>query len=205
MIKVLIEQDSEAWHQLRLGRITATRFRVMMSDTSTKGYKDLITELAGEILTGQSEETYMNDVMRRGKELEPEARAYYADIFGDVEQVGICLPDEGDEFHEWIGISPDGLTDGVLEIKCPMIKAHLNYIEGNRLPAEYRWQVMAQLYVTGLPYCDFMSYYPGLKPFIIRVYPDDEAFGQITERLQETILKVKSKIETYNKYDYDQH
>jgi len=52
--------------------------------------------------------------MLRGKELEAEARDFYA-LANDVEvkQVGFCLSDG-------YGASPDGLVgeDGLLEIKC---------------------------------------------------------------------------------------
>lgn len=204
MIKIHIEQKSEAWFQLRLGRITGTRFAALMAGESTATYKDLITDLAGEIITNEVEETYSNAIMERGNELEPEARNLYIELCEDVEEVGMCLRDEDDPLHEWVGVSPDGLTaKGLLEIKCPLRKTHLNYIDKDIFPNQYKWQVQGQLFVTGLPYCDFMSYYPGMKPFIIRVLPDKEMHEQISERLFSTILKVKEKIKTYENYNYD--
>lgn len=200
MIKIDIEQGTEAWHQWRLGRVTGTRFKALMSGEKTQGYKDLITDITGEILTGEYEEGYSNQIMERGKDLEPEARMMYADMFGVVQQVGFIIPDESDPFHEWVGISPDGLTDGLLEIKCPLIKAHLNYIEKGALPNEYKWQVYGQLYVTGLPYCDFFSYYPNLKPFVVRVYPSEEINKEIEDRLWGLVRSVKEKITNYKKY-----
>ena len=205
MIKVHIDQGSDAWFRLRLGRITGTRFSSLMAGESTKTYKDLITDIAGEIITGEGEETYTNAIMERGTELEPEARREYESLFDSVEQVGMCLRDEGDPLHEWVGISPDGLTDGLLEIKCPLRKTHINYIERNVLPNEYKWQLQGQLFVTGLPYCDFMSYYPGMKPFIIRVLPDDEMHEGINTRIEAFIAHVKVKIETYNNYNFDSY
>ena len=204
MIKLLFEQGSDAWHLSRLGRVTGTRFAALMSKPSTKGYQDLIIEMAGEMLSGEIEETYTNAIMERGTELEPIARKAYEDEFGEVEQVGFCVPDEDDEFYEWIGVSPDGLTDGCLEIKCPLRKTHMNYIAADRLPAEYRWQVQGQLFVTGLPFCDFVSFYPGLKLFVKRVYPDIEDHNAIESRLRQAIKEVKEKIEVYNKYNYDE-
>ena len=204
MIKIHIEQRSEAWFLLKLGRIGGTRFAALMASESTAAYKDLITDMAGEIITGEIEESYSNAIMERGTELEPEARKLYEELFEKVEEVGMCLRDEDDPLHEWIGVSPDGLTsDGLLEIKCPIRKTHLNYIEKDVFPNQYKWQVQGQLYVTGLPYCDFMSYYPGMKPFIIRVLPDQEMHEQITERLFSIILKVKEKIKIYNNYNYN--
>jgi predicted phage-related endonuclease len=200
MIVVNCEQGSEAWFENRLGRITGTRFKDLMSGESTKGFKDLIATLTGEILSNQVEETYSNAVMERGKDLEPIARKEYESIFDvQVKEFGFIIPDEDKFYHEYVGYSPDGER---LEIKCPLIKAHLNYIERGVLPNEYKWQVQGGLFVTGWEYIDFMSYYPNLKPFIIRVEPDEQMHQQITERLKTAIEMVKKRIELYNLYDY---
>jgi len=204
-----IEQGSEAWYQARCGRVTGTRFKSLVAGESTATYKDLVINIACEIITGKAEETYSNAIMEKGIETEPLAREEYKAIFDiDVAEIGFITPDEGTKYHEWIGISPDGLfpTDqpyyGILEIKCPLMKTHLGYIEANKLPAEYRHQVQGQLFVTGLQYCDFMSYVEGMKPFIIRVFPDPEMFAEFEKRLDILIEEVKQKLELYNQYDY---
>lgn len=200
MIVVDIDQNSEAWYKLKAGMISGTRFSKVMAGDSTATYKDLITDLAGEIITGEVEETYTNAVMERGKELEPQARALYTELIGEVREAGFCLMD-GQE--DWIGVSPDGLTDkGIIEIKCPIRKTHLNYIETDKLPSVYKWQVHGNMMATGAKYCDFMSYYPKLKPFIIRVEPDKEMQAKLMVEIEKTIGLVKAKIEVYNKYEY---
>lgn len=198
------DQKSEAWFEARCGRVTGTRFKNLMSGSSTASYQDLITNIACEIITGKQEETYFNADMEKGIALEPIARAEYETIFDImVGQCGFITPDEDNEFHEWIGISPDGILDnGLLEIKCPKYKTHLEYIEKNQLPTEYKYQVQGQLFVTGLAFCDFMSFADGMKPFIIRVYPDLELFNEFKERLRLLIFQVKEKLETYNKYNF---
>lgn len=205
MITLNIEQHSEAWHEARLGRVTGTRFKALMMGDSTQGYKDLITNLACEIISGMAEESYVSPAMEHGTETEPEARKEYETIFGiEVTQVGFVMPDEDNRFHNWIGVSPDGLLpdSGMIEIKCPLAKTHLEYIETDKLPSEYRYQVQGQLFVTGLDYCDFMSYVQGMKPFIFRVYPDYELFKEFETRLEKLITQVENKIITYNKYEY---
>jgi len=209
MILHNIEQQSEAWHEIRCGRVTGTRFKLLVAGESTATYKDLVTNIACEIITGRAEESYSNAIMEHGIQTEPIAREEYKTIFDiDVDTIGFITPDEDNKYHDWIGISPDGLlpTDqpyyGILEIKCPLMKTHLGYIEANKLPAEYRYQVQGQLFVTGLEYCDFMSYVEGMKPFIIRVYPDIELFKEFERRLDILIEQVKEKLEIYNKYDY---
>ena len=204
MILHNIEQRSEAWHDVRLGRITGTKFKNLMSKESTASYQDMLTDIACEIITGRAEETYVNAVMENGIETEPEARKEYESIFDiEVKQVGFVTPNEGHKYHEWIGISPDGLLeDGILEIKCPLMRTHLEYIYANKLPSEYRYQVQGQLFVTGLAFCDFMSYVEGMKPYIIRVYPDVQLFTEFEQRLDSAIELIKDRIQRYNKYDF---
>ena len=203
MIKYNIDQHSEAWHEARLGRVTGTRFKSLVAGETTQTYKDLVTNLACEIITGRAEESYSNAIMEHGIETEPEARKEYESYFGvEVNQVGFVIPDEDNEFHNWCGVSPDGLTeDGMIEIKCPLMKTHLEYIEGGKLPTEYRNQVQGQLFVTGLPYCDFVSYVEGMKLFIVRVLPDTELFAKFEERLAVLIEQVNEKLKTYNQYE----
>jgi len=203
MIIIDCEQRSEAWHQVRLGRFTASKFSDVMAGETTETYKGLIVDIAGEILTGEAEEGYTSADMERGVELEPEARYEYSLIAGDVIEIGFVIPDETDELHDFVGVSPDGfINDGILEIKCPKLKTHLNYIRANVLPNAYKWQVQGQLMITGAKWCDFMSYYPKLKPFIIRVLPDLKMQEELRARLLSSIEKVKETIEIYNNYEF---
>lgn len=199
------EQKSEAWHEARCGRVTGTRFKALVSGESTQTYKDLVTNIACEIITRRQEDTYTSPDMERGVELEPVARDLYSEIMGvNVQEIGFITPDEENPYSEWVGISPDGvIKNSLLEIKCPKARTHLEYIEANKLPSEYRYQVQGQLFVTGFEYCDFMSYSEGMKPFIIRVYPDYELFELFKTRLDKLIFDVKQKLNVYQKYDYD--
>lgn len=199
------EQKSEAWHEARCGRVTGTRFKALMAAESTQTYKDLVTELACEIVSKRQEESYISADMERGVLLEPIARNLYSSIFEvEVREVGFITPDENNPFYEWVGISPDGyLPDGgLLEIKCPKYKTHFSYITDDKLPYEYRHQVQGQLYVSEAPYCDFISYAENMKPFIIRVFPDLELHKEYTLRLTKLITEVKDKLKIYNNYDY---
>jgi len=200
-----IDQHSEAWHQARCGRVTGTRFKSLVAKETTDTYKDLVTNIVCEIITGTAEENYSNAMMEKGLETEPIAREKYESLFEiEVKTVGFITPDEGTKYHDWVGISPDGLLpdNGVIEIKCPLMRTHFEYIEANKLPSEYRYQVQGQLFVTGLDYCDFMSYVENMKPFIIRVYPDLELFKEFERRLDILIEQVQNKLINYHKYDY---
>jgi len=198
-----MEQRSEAWHEIKLGRFSATRIDSLMSAKSTAKYQNCIAEVACEILTHETEENYVSEDMERGIDLEPEARKLYESIFEiEVQEVGFIEPEN--DYGEWVGVSPDGLVGeyGMLEIKCPKAKTLFKYISDNKLPNEYKWQVQSQLFFTGRQWCDFMAYYPGLKPFLLRVYPDMEMFAQIDKEVLNAIKEVKKIIEIYNNYDH---
>lgn len=177
------EQRSPEWYKAKCGIPSASNFS-MIVDTSGKPSKQAmkyVYTLAGETLLGYKEETYQSKAMEDGIIREEEARETYEFITGNkVEQVGFCTNDEGT-----YGASPDGLVgkDGSTEIKCPMLHTHIGYLLKGILPLDYFQQVQGQLLVTGRKWCDFMSYYPGLKPFIIRVKPDKKFLSMLTGEL----------------------
>ena len=203
MIIHKIDQHSEAWHEIRCGRITGTRFKSLVAKETTDTYKSLLIDLATEIITGRAEESYSNANMERGIELEPVARQAYEEMTSNiVKTAGFISPDEDTEFSDWIGISPDGLIEGgLIEIKCPMMKTHMGYILDDKLPSEYRYQVQGQLFVTQLSFCDFVSYVEGMKLFIVRVEPDLELFKLFEERLNKAVKEVSELLIKYNNYE----
>lgn len=205
MIIINCDQRSEAWHHNRLGRFTASIFSDVMSANNTSTYDNVLAKIAGEIITCEEEESFSSPAMERGIELEDEAAEYYESIYGiKTKKVGLIIPDENDELHEWVGVSPDRVVnDGLLEIKCPLIKTHLKYIRSGKLPNEYKWQVQGQLMVTEAKWCDFMSYYPSMKPFIIRVYPNKDMIKDLRDRLIESVKKVNFILNDYKAYDYE--
>jgi len=190
-----VEQRSPEWYACRLGVPTASNFDkiVTMKGDPSKQAEKYMFKLAGEKVSGACEESYTNGAMQRGIELEDEARQLYQIINGvEVEQVGFCLADG-------YGCSPDGLVeDGLIEIKCPSIAVHVGYLLDNKLPSDYFQQVQGQLLVTGRKWCDFVSYYPGIKPLIVRVEPDKAFLKALNIELQvfcklldETISKIR--------------
>ena len=205
MIKHMMEQRSEAWFDVRLGRITGTGFASLMAAKTTAAYKNLIANVVAEIITREAETIdFTTADMQHGIDTEPEAAEYYSSLLGvKLYEVGFVTPDEDNKYSEWVGVSPDRLIQdgGILEIKCPKRSTHLYYIQSGKLPSTYKWQVYGQLYVMGAKYCDFMSYVKGLKPFIIRVYPNTEIFAEIEKELDIFVIKVKEMLKAYNNYN----
>jgi putative phage-type endonuclease len=166
-------QNSPEWLIARLGIPTASRFDeiITTAGVASKSAKKYMYSLAVERITRVKEESYQNATMQRGIEMEAEARQAYEIITGsEVKEVGLCYPNE----KKLYGASPDGLIgdDGCLEIKSPTSAVHVEYLLGNALPTAYFQQTQGQLLVTGRKWCDFMSYFPGVMPLIIRVTPD---------------------------------
>lgn len=178
------EQGSPEWFLARCGIPTASNFDKIVdgSGAPSKQRKKYLYQLAGERVIGKAEETYQNAAMQRGTEMEGEARSFYEMTTGQgVAQVGFCVVDSG-----IYGASPDGLVwdDGGIEIKCPMLSTHISYLIGKKLPADYFQQVQGGLLVTERKWTDFISYYPGLNPLVVRVEPDPDFQAKLKTELE---------------------
>jgi len=196
-----IEQGSDEWKQLRLGKVTASRIADVMSQIKageSQSRSNYRIELVCERLLGEPTDSFTNSHMQRGTELEPFARSAYEiknKVF--VEQVSFC-----DHLTvSMSGASPDGLVgkDGLIEIKCPMTKTHIETLLGKQVPAKYIKQIQWQLACTDRKWCDFVSYCPELPEnmqlFISRVERDDEVIDGITKAVIEFNLEVEQVIE----------
>ena len=197
-----IEQGSDEWLMLRLGKLTASKFADVISKgrgkEPSKTRVSYMYQLAAEILVGEPTTFFKNAAMQWGTDCEPAARAAY-ELKHDLEVVE-CAFIEHDEF---VGVSPDGLVgiDGLLEIKCPTTVTHLKYYMAGTMPAEYLAQVQGQLWVSGRDWCDFVSYDPRVRSeadyFELRVNRDDEYIknlevqcGTFIDELKELLNKL---------------
>ena len=185
MIVENIEQGSEEWFKARAGIPTASNFDKIVTSQGLPSKQALkyMYKLAGERIIGKKEATHQTEAMTRGIEMEEEARNFYELVTGNkVEQVGFCYPDEDKKF----GCSPDGLVgkNGLIEIKCPLLHTMVEYLLENKLPTTYIQQVQGQLLVTGRKWCDFVAYYPDMKPLIIRVNRDEVFISKLQKELK---------------------
>jgi len=179
MIIVDIEQGHDEWLDLRAGIPTASVFDQIITSQGmpSKSQQKLIYRLAGERILGHKELTYSNAAMERGIELEGEARDCFKLITGlDIVEVGLCYKDD----DEKIACSPDGLIgkhwefarEG-LEIKCPSLAVHVEYLIKGKLPTTYFQQIQGSMFVTDCEKWHFFSYHPGMKPLHIIVERDE--------------------------------
>ena len=168
-----VEQGSYEWHQIRLGKITSTRLKKVLS----KDNLSLVDELIAEEETGLSDDDgFVSEDMQRGIDLEPLAIKEYESMTGNtVTRYGILQSDELPILCQ----SPDGYvgTEGAIEVKCPRTKTHVKYIRQGKIPNDYKEQVWCYFMVNpNLKWLDFISYDPRLvkKPiWVLRVNRED--------------------------------
>lgn len=198
-------QGSPEWFAQRLGKVTASRLvdvlaKVRSGEAASRaGYR---AELVAERLTGKQQEGFTNAAMKWGTECEPLARAAYEAEFGLlVEEVGM-IP------HPTIamaGASPDGLVsiDGLIEIKCPETKSHIDTMLSGEAPAKYIPQVQWQMACTGRAWVDFVSFDPrmpaDMQMFVRRVLRDDNLIREyeaevirFLAEVDETVSRLKA-------------
>jgi hypothetical protein len=187
------EQGSPEWLQARLGVPSASRF----SDVLAKGQgitrKKYLLTLAGEAITGELTDGYSNKHMERGQAMEDEARQAYAfNRDADPVSVGFMRRDR-------IGASPDSLIgdDGLLEIKTKLPALQLEVLERDTLPPEHKAQVQGQLLVSGRAYVDFVSYWPKLPIFIVRVERDEAYIKTLEQALADFVGELDTYINRY--------
>ena len=125
-----VEQGTDEWHDMRIGHITASRFKdVLSKGRGTAPSKTRLTymrELVAELISGEKQESFSNEYMEWGTATEPQARAMYEfDTGNAVTEIAFCKLD-----NLKIGCSPDGLVgdDGGLEIKCPKTTTHIETV-----------------------------------------------------------------------------
>lgn len=154
-------QGTSEWFDLRRGKVTASRIADIMAKTksgeSSASRKNYLMQLLCERLTGKTEESFQSDAMKRGSELEDEARNWYQIDTGEmVEQV--CFIDH--PLIAMAGASPDGLVGdtGLIEIKCPNTATHLDTLKSQQPQAKYYKQMQWQMACTGRQWCDFISF-----------------------------------------------
>ena len=201
-----IEQGSASWHELRLGKVTASRVSDVLTNgrggAVSKTAESYMMELIAEKLTGMTKPFFENDAMRWGTETEPQARSMYEinNDFITVDEVAFI------EFNDFIGVSPDGLIgdDGMLEIKCPTSTTQIKRALSDDYSADYKSQIQMQLWVSGREWCDFVSFDPRLdceaSYLHKRVFRDEEYIKQMevkvfafVERMNELINKLNQQ------------
>jgi len=195
-----IEQGTEEWLRVRLGKVTASGVADVLAKTKTgvsASRGNYLVKLAIQRTTGAIEEGFTNDAMQWGKDNEAQARIAYEVKSGNfVDQIAFV----DHPTIKWFGASPDGLigTDGLVEIKCPNSSTHWDYFKYNRPPQKYVIQMQAQMACTGRLWCDFVSFDPRMpdrsKLLIVRVPRDNDFIADMENEVQQFLDEVEVEV-----------
>ena len=199
-----MEQRSEEWYAARCGLVTASTIKTLVTPATLKtasndGSRGLTAQLLAERITGWSETTYQSADMFRGVVEEPRAIEVYAKLYQrSVETVGFMVRDD------WgfsIGYSPDGLVgdDGLIEVKAPRSKGHVQTIVAGVVPAEHMAQLQCGLLVSGRAWVDYVSFCGGLPLWTKRVEPNPEWHTAILAAVAAFEKTVAAWLATYEK------
>lgn len=174
-----VAQNSPEWDELRRGIITSSELSTVLSQG--RGRQPSITrrkymlQLIADRLGAAPSDRYVNNQMERGHLMEQEAVDHYA-FMTDVEPTLIGFVRNGE-----VGASPDRLVgdSGLLEIKTKDRHRHLECLLSGEVPSEHHAQLQGQLWICEREWVDFVSYWPGLTPFIKRVHRNEPEITSI--------------------------
>src|SRR5882762_553487 len=164
-----VEQNSPEWLKLRSGLPTASMFSAILAKGEGKTRKSYMNRLASEIITGEPCESYTNQYIERGQQMEAEARDYYAFACNaDLTRVGFIT--NGPK-----GCSPDSLigNNGILEIKTQRGDLLVETLLKNEFPSEHRAQCQGSLWVAEREWLDISIYWPKMPTFIKREFRNE--------------------------------
>ena len=196
MVDLEIKQGTEEWHQIRLGKVTASRVADVMSKVKSgesAGRKNYKMDLVVERLTNNPTSSFSSPAMAWGTETEPLARMAYEAFTGVfVDQVAFCNHPTIKNF----GCSPDGVVgEGLMEIKCPNTATHIDYLMSGVPPSKYVPQMQTQMACTGAKWCDFVSFDPRLPTelqlFVVRLDRDEAYIQQIEEEVKQFLDEIE--------------
>lgn len=199
-----MEQRTEEWFAVRLGKVTASRVADVIAKTKT-GYstsrENYLAQLVCEVLTGKPAESYSNAAMQWGVDQEPLARAAYESYQNVlVDEIGFVV-------HPTIwasGASPDGLVGelGMVEIKCPNTATHIDTLLTQTVPGKYNTQMQWQMACAGRHWCDFVSFDPrmptDLQLFVKRVDYDPAYVAMLEKEVMSFLNDLDSKVKQLN-------
>ena len=203
----MTEQRTEEWFAQRLGKVTASRVADVIAKTKTgasASRDNYATQLILERLTNKQAEFYSNAAMQWGTETEPMARQAY-----ELKR-GVFVDEVGFIDHptiEMSGASPDGLVgkNGLVEIKCPESKTHMEYLLSGKAPAKYIPQMMWQMACTGREWCDFVSFDPrfpkNLQILVVKVEYDPTYVKMLELEITQFLDDVSKKVEILRKFN----
>lgn len=194
------EQSSHEWFECRRGIPTASMFQTVMAKGRDGGEsvtrKTYLYKLAGEIITGELAESYSNDHMLRGKEMEAEARDLYA-FTHDIEPQKVGFVRNGQK-----GASPDSFlgSDGILEVKTKLPHLAIECLLKDEFPSEHKAQCQGGLWVAEREWIDIVVYWPRVPLFVKRAWRDEAYIAKLESAVAAFNDELQAIVERLSRY-----
>ena len=192
-------QKSEAWFEIKYGKVGGSTAHMLTTDAKRKTVKNelLSARLEDFVFDEDEANKSLGKHVDRGNELERPARDYLEHF------KGIKFVDVGwiqSDIHV-LGISPDGVNKELTkssEVKCPARQNHTSYIMGgDKIPSAYFWQNIAYFAVIdSLEEHHFISFRPecSIEAHIITLTRETvTSFGNKKATVQEWADKLRDE------------
>lgn len=173
-----VQQGTEEWIELRRNKITATDCAAILEKSRYKSPRMVWMDKMGRL------EVYENEAMKKGKELESEARIFFNEKFKCDFRPIIAVSDD----RPWQMASLDGYDferNWILEIKCPGEKVFREVQSGDE-PSEYILQCLHQLSVAEEASQALLCFYfkgdLAIETFEIGILRDLDAIDDLNEK-----------------------
>jgi putative phage-type endonuclease len=148
---IQVNQGSPGWLALRRSKITATDCAAILGKSKYKSPHMVWLDKMGK------SKPFDNDAMKRGRDLEPEAREYFNQKLNLICVPVVALSDE----YPWQMASLDGWDPdkkAIMEIKCPG-ESVFRDAQAGKFQEEYVLQCLHQLAVCPEALCNYLCYY----------------------------------------------
>ena len=193
-----MEQGTDEWKQIRLGKVSASRMGDLLATTKTGSAAatraKYMAQLVVERMTGNPTEFKITKPMERGTELQPIARAAYeVETNQMVDQVAWV----NHPTIENAGCSPDGCIgeDGLVEIKCKETHNHFESILKDEIDSDHEKQMLWQMACTGRKWCDYVCFDDrapeGLQLYVKRLHRDNKKI----ETMEAEVIKFLAELD----------
>lgn len=175
--RIEIPQGTEAWHQFRRGKISASKVPIILGISPYQTPLQLYEEEMG-LREPQAQQAHMT----RGLEVEDEVRDWF--YFHSKIEVFPCVIQHADTpmfIASLDGMSADGKT--IIEIKNNNKEYH-EMAKEDKIPVNYMAQMQFQMYVCGLDKCHYISHRQG--EFVeVMVYKSDVLLHDMIHKLHD--------------------
>jgi exodeoxyribonuclease (lambda-induced) len=195
-----LEQGSDDWKMVKLGVMSASEAKEILSGSKTETKKTYIAKKIAQIITGVPVDEISAKALQWGKDNEPAARTALEMMKSER------ITEEGFSFKDISlreGCSVDGryqLSGEYLEIKCPATtEVYVKMLCFDQIKPEWEKQVQFSMRVLDLDIYNFTIYDPRVirQKIISKVFERDEKmqslFDESTQEISSIIDKTLSE------------